>query len=316
MSVIKEPVECYEYKSREDFQNYVKNRRVPLVLKNVDIGPCKEKWTVDYLGDVLGENQVKVHVCQVGNMSFINKNFTYKTLGFKDFIRRAAVEKHNEWFLCENECYYLRSIGSDKRGRDVADIKKQFPQIAGDIRFPDVFEETDFFSSVIRIGSRGVQVWTHYDVMDNALIQVSGQKRITLFSPEDTNYLYLSGDKSQVLDIDNPDTDAFPDFLKAKRYETTLNPGDVIFIPALWHHNTVAQVFGIGVNVFWKNLPHEMYDKTDAYGNKDPLPASKALNDVNRAIQSLSLLPSSYKEFYILRAISALEEAKKNNKTE
>lgn len=104
---------------------------------------------------------------------------------------------------------------------------------------------------------------------------MSGEKRVALFSPEDTHYLYLSGDKSQVLDIDNPDTTAFPDFLKATRFETLLSPGDVLYIPALWHHNTVAKVFGVGVNVFWKNLPHELYDKTDVYGNKDPLPAAK-----------------------------------------
>ncbi|KAF6213292.1 hypothetical protein GE061_011010 [Apolygus lucorum] len=294
----------------EDFQEHIFNHRRPLLLKNVDIGDCKEKWTVEYLAEVLGPNQVKVHVCPVGNMSFITKNFTYKTLEFKDFIKRAAAEVHSEWFLCENESYYLRSIGSDKRGRDVADINKQFPRIAKDVRFPQLFEDKDFFSSVIRIGSRGVQIWTHYDVMDNMLIQVSGEKRVALFSPEDTHYLYLSGDKSQVLDIDNPDTTAFPEFVKATRYETLLTPGDVLFIPALWHHNTVARVFGVGLNVFWKNLPHEMYDKTDVYGNKDPLPASKALSDVNKAIQSLNVLPKTYRNFYIQRAIAALEDAK------
>uniref|UniRef100_A0A0A9X1Z1 tRNA wybutosine-synthesizing protein 5 n=1 Tax=Lygus hesperus TaxID=30085 RepID=A0A0A9X1Z1_LYGHE len=310
MSIRKENVENYEYTTMEDFQEHINNHRRPLLLKNVDIGECKEKWTVDYLAEVLGPNQVKVHVCPVGNMSFINKNFTYKTLEFKDFIKRAAAEVHSEWFLCENESYYLRSIGSDKRGRDVADINKQFPKIAKDVRFPRLFEDKDFFSSVIRIGSRGVQIWTHYDVMDNMLIQVSGEKRVALFSPEDTHYLYLSGDKSQVLDIDNPDTTAFPEFSKATRYETLLSPGDVLFIPALWHHNTVARVFGVGLNVFWKNLPHEMYDKTDVYGNKDPLPASKALSDVNKAIQSLSVLPKTYRDFYIQRAIAALEDAK------
>ncbi|BES91723.1 tRNA-yW synthesizing protein 5 [Nesidiocoris tenuis] len=310
MSVDKQDVECYNFTTKEHFQEFIRERRRPLLLKNADIGLCKEKWTVDYLAEMLGSNQVKVHVCPVGNMSFLNKNFTYKSLEFKDFIRRAAAEVHREWFLCENECYYLRSIGSDRRGRDVADIGRQFPKIAKDIAFPKLFDDEDFFSSVIRIGSRGVQIWTHYDVMDNMLIQVSGEKRVVLFSPEDTHYLYLSGDKSRIPDIDNPDPSDFPDFAKARRLETVLRPGDVLFIPALWHHTTEARTFGVGVNVFWKNLPHEMYDKTDVYGNKDLIPATKALNDINKAIQSLSVLPKTYKDFYLQRAIAALEEAK------
>lgn len=40
--------------------------------------------------------------------------------------------------------------------------------------------------------------------------------------------------------------------------------------PALWFHNVISEEFGVGVNVFWKHLSSECYDKTDTYGNKDP----------------------------------------------
>ena len=49
-------------------------------------------------------------------------------------------------------------------------------------------------------------------VMDNLLVQVSGRKRVVLFSPRDAAHLYLLGDKSQVLDIDTPDLMAYPHF--------------------------------------------------------------------------------------------------------
>ncbi|KAK9505983.1 hypothetical protein O3M35_009932 [Rhynocoris fuscipes] len=310
MPVTIQQVETYDYKDKDDFQEYIKNNRRPLLIKNVDIGECCKKWTVDYLANVLGKNEVRVHVSPVGNMSFLNKNFSYKTLAFDEFIRRAAEERNTKWFICENECYYLRSIGSDKRGKDVADVNKQFPQISSDIKFPKLFDESDFFSSVFRIGSCGVQIWTHYDIMDNMLIQIVGEKRVVLFSPSDTQHMYLNGDKSEVIDIDNPDEKRFPDFLKAVQYECLLKPGDVLFIPALWHHNTIAKSFGIGINVFWKNLPHELYDKTDVYGNKDLVPATKALSEINKAVNSLKTLPPIYKEFYIQRAISILEKAK------
>ncbi len=43
--------------------------------------------------------------------------------------------------------------------------------------------------------------------------------------------LLPEGDKSEVLDVDNPDPEKYPEFAKATRYECILNPGDILFIP-------------------------------------------------------------------------------------
>lgn len=68
--------------------------------------------------------------------------------------------------------------------------------------------------------------------------------------------------------------------------------------------------FGIAVNVFWKNLDTELYDKNDPYGNKDPLPASKALTSVVKAVKDIQqALPSDYQHFYALKMISQIKEA-------
>ncbi len=106
--------------------------------------------------------------------------------------------------------------------------------------------------------------------MDNMLIQISGRKRVVLFSPRDALFLYLNGqscvpfslssllgslcvelctnhvcrilvitlneisfvgDKSEVMDIDNPDLVKYPEFPKATRHEGILEPGDILFIP-------------------------------------------------------------------------------------
>jgi len=39
------------------------------------------------------------------------------------------------------------------------------------------------------------------------------------------------GTKSEVLDVDNPDLEKYPLFVKAKRYQCLLEAGDVLFIP-------------------------------------------------------------------------------------
>jgi tRNA wybutosine-synthesizing protein 5 len=144
--------------------------------------------------------------------------------------------------------------------------------------------------------------------MDNILIQVTGNKKVVLFEPEEVEYLYLKGDKSQVLDIDNPDLDKYPLFSKVKRYECLLESGDILFIPALWFHNVIALDFSVAINVFWRHLDDYFYDKKDLYGNKDLNPALKSFEWTQKSLKELKTLPEPYRTFYIKRLIDTLKE--------
>ncbi|XP_062907981.1 tRNA wybutosine-synthesizing protein 5 [Mobula hypostoma] len=302
----KAPVAVHNHVDKDKFLHEVYPLRKPAILKGIHLGTCTSKWTVDYLSTAGGNQEVKIHVASVPQMDFINKNFIYRTLPFDVFVKRAAEETHAEYFISEDEKYYLRSLGVDPR-KDVADITKQFPTLAEDIKIPEFFDKEQFFSSVFRISSPGLQLWTHYDVMDNFLIQVTGRKRVLLFSPRDAPYLYLTGDKSEVLHVDAPDLEKYPKFAKAQSYECHLEPGDVLYIPALWFHNTLAKEFGVGVNVFWKHLPADCYDKTDTYGNKDPTAASRAMQILDRALKTLEELPDEYRDFYARRMVLRIQ---------
>ncbi|KAM8857560.1 tRNA wybutosine-synthesizing protein 5 [Synchiropus picturatus] len=301
------PVPIFEDVDRDIFLRDIYPRRVPAVLRGVSLGPCVDLWDVESLSQRGGDREVKIHVSESPQMNFLHKNFIYKTLPFSTFVKRASEQKHSDFFICEDECYYLRSLGEDVR-KEPADLKKQFPDLAQDFLLPDFFEPHQFFSSVFRISSCGLQLWTHYDVMDNLLAQVTGRKRVVLFSPQDALYLYLSGDKSEVVDIDRPDLTVFPDFVKATRHECVLEPGDLLFIPALWFHNTLALQFGVGVNVFWRHLPEDSYDRKDPYGNKDPVAAARALQGLERALTALEELPPDYRDFYGRRMIQRIQK--------
>ncbi|XP_028291726.1 tRNA wybutosine-synthesizing protein 5 isoform X2 [Gouania willdenowi] len=331
----REAVPVFTEVDREKFLRDVYPQRRPAVLRGVCLGPCLHKWTVDYLRRKGGSKQVKIHVSTVPQMDFLRKNFVYKTLPFNEFVKRASENKHTDFFLSENESYYLRSLGEDVR-KEPADLSRQFPELSEDFHIPSFFEPEQFFSSVFRISSCALQLWTHYDVMDNLLAQVTGVKRVVLFSPQNALHLYLSvslglrfatcftssagsalvrdfvhfqrggnweglsewgtdsnsamplchgskvkecsfkkkkGDKSEVLDIDAPDLKLYPEFVKAKRYECVLEPGDLLFIP-------------------------ESYDKKDMYGNKEPVAAARALQAVDRALLTLDQLPANYRDFY------------------
>ncbi|XP_059417909.1 tRNA wybutosine-synthesizing protein 5 [Carassius carassius] len=299
-------VPVYTDVDRETFLGDIYPLRKPAVLKRVPLGPCVCAWTVSYLAQKGGDREVKVHVSPEPRMDFLHKNFVYRTLPFDKLIQRAAEEKHSDFFISEDESYYLRSLGEDVR-KEPADLRKQFPELAEDFHIPQFFEAEQFFSSVFRISSPGLQLWTHYDIMDNLLAQVTGRKRVVLYSPKDALYLYLTGDKSEVLDIDTPDLQLYPEFVKASRYECILEPGDLLFIPALWFHNTLSLQFGVGVNIFWRHLPLESYDKKDPYGNKDPVAATRALQSLERALGILEELPPDYRDFYARRMVLRIQ---------
>jgi len=78
-------------------------------------------------------------------------------------VKRASEDVHEEYFLCPEEKYYLRSLGDDPR-KDISDITVLFPTLAQDINIPKLYPEDRFFSSVFRISSLQGQLWTHYHV--------------------------------------------------------------------------------------------------------------------------------------------------------
>ena len=55
--------------------------------------------------------------------------------------------------------------------------------------------------------------------MDNVLAQVTGRKRVVLYPPQDADYMYMVGDKSAVLDIDEPDLVKYPLFRHARGFD-------------------------------------------------------------------------------------------------
>lgn len=140
------------------------------------------------------------------------------------------------------------------------------------------------------------------------LLQVVGTKRVALFPPSDFDYMYMKGDKSEVINVDNPDLEMYPLFTRATKYTCQIVPGDVLFIPALWLHNVATETYSISVNVFWRELEAVFYDKNDIYGNKDLMPAAKSMDIAKRIAKELKTMPQTYRDFYTRRIIQMLSE--------
>jgi hypothetical protein len=102
----------------------------------------------------------------------------------------------------------------------------------------------------------------HFDEMSNIACVVSGARRFTLFPPEQIANLYIgpleytpAGAPVSLVELENPDFARFPRFKDALAAAEVaeLEPGDAIFIPALWWHHVVSlDVVNVLVNYWWE----------------------------------------------------------------
>jgi hypothetical protein len=88
--------ECTE----DDFITKWYGYRRPCIIRGMDIGPCSHLWTPDYLTDKMSDvKEVKLHVCPQKQMDFIKKNFIYRTLSWKEFIKRVQLTDQSDYFI-------------------------------------------------------------------------------------------------------------------------------------------------------------------------------------------------------------------------
>ena len=95
-------------------------------------------------------------------------------------------------------------------------------------------------------GSDGAGPGLHHDgPIETFLCQLIGTKQINVFSPMDIPYLYPAaswlaptGHFSSVADSFIVDASQFPLFGRATVYGCQLDPGDVLYIPPHWYHDT------------------------------------------------------------------------------
>jgi hypothetical protein len=110
-------------------------------------------------------------------------------------------------------------------------------------------------------------ITTHFDASDNIACVAAGRRRFTLFPPSQTPNLYIgpldhtvAGQPLSMVDMSAPDFERFPRFRAAldSALAAELEPGDAIYIPALWWHQVEAlSSFNLLVNFWWTDSPDQ-----------------------------------------------------------
>lgn len=94
--------------------------------------------------------------------------------------------------------------------------------------------------------------------------------------------------------------------------------GDGLFIPSMWFHHVRMTSCGVAINAFWHCVDKSLLDPKDVYGNRDPVPAQRAIQtvplalggclteQVQRVRQQLEPLPPHMQGFYLRRLAQGL----------
>jgi jumonji domain-containing protein 7 len=96
----------------------------------------------------------------------------------------------------------------------------------------------------------------HFDHSNNFFAQLYGNKEFTLFAPADSEHLYPYHHDSATshlsyVDLDEPRLDKYPNFARATADRFTMQPGELLFLPAFWWHHVRASGVAVSVNFWW-----------------------------------------------------------------
>jgi hypothetical protein len=217
------------------FRKRFANPQQPVVLEHLtEDWPARKRWTFDYLKQVAGDTVVPLY----GGRQQRARNYQYAhadRMPLKAYIERLEAGETD-----------LRVFSFN--------ILSAMPALARDFVFPDIglrlFDKVAFLFA----GGRGAKVQMHFDidVPDLLLCHFGGAKRVMLFSPEQTRYLYrvpFSFSSLHEVDYDRPDYERFPALRRLKGYEAELRHGDVLYIPAGYWHYIVYEEPGFSMSL-------------------------------------------------------------------
>ena len=174
---------CLSVEELEERLDQLVETAEPVIITGLDLGPAVGTWSAESLAEKLKNRTFSIHKGTNPVLDFRTKNFDYENqYPAAKFIQECA----------QGDVRYLRTVGKNFR-KDTPDFWKDYPEISDDLREVKIPRK---HSSILRISPENLEIWLHYDTLDNILTQVTGTKEVLLFDPNDAKNLYLEGDKS------------------------------------------------------------------------------------------------------------------------
>ncbi len=206
----------------EFIKHYYKPQKPVLIEGLTKNWPAYKKWTLNYVQDRAGDQVVPLY----DNKPAEDKQSVYEPA--KEMLLYDYIE-------------ILKTQPTDLR-IFFYDILKNMPELVNDFDFPDI--GLKFFKRLpaLFFGGGESKVFMHYDIdlPDSVHFHFEGDKSVTLFSPEQTKYLYkvpFSIHNIDKIDMDEPDFDKYPALQYVKGIQANMKHGDALYMPSgYWHY--------------------------------------------------------------------------------
>ena len=217
------PVTRVENISKKEFiEQYYKPQKPVLIKGLTKNWPAYEKWTLDYIQERAGEQTVPLYDNEPAKGSE-NVYAPKKEMKLADYIEILKTQPTD-----------LRIF--------FYEILKKMPELLDDFEYPDI--GLKFFKKLpaLFFGGGKSKVFMHYDIdlPDSMHFHFDGHKSVTLFSPEQTKYLYrvpYSIHNLEAIDMDNPDFEKYPALKYAQGIQADMKHGDALYMPSgYWHY--------------------------------------------------------------------------------
>jgi hypothetical protein len=224
-------------------KNYFRLKKPALIKGGMkSTSECKN-WTPEYLSDKIGPKTVQVNFSKKGIFSHHAGVVEAKATPFTEAVRLFTGAQKPD------ESYYLQQTSIDHN----------FPELLSELDYPQWILDTDIrMSTNLWFGGANCVSPLHFDISQNFLLQVYGEKHVVLISPDDSPYLYPDTKKEYKnlsnVDPENPDHVKYPLFKKATLMSCILEPGDVLYMPPGWWHQVRSLNPSISVNFWWNRL--------------------------------------------------------------
>lgn len=216
------------------------------------------QWNSEYFRKVMGEDQVTVAMTPNGLAdSIIGEYFV------QPFQRGCKMEEMLDWLKTpDHDIRYLQLQNGS--------LNLEFQALKGDVDAAGPEWANDVFGddclTNIWIGNHMSTTSLHHDPYENIYCQILGCKKFTLFPPQEYHMMqekryvgahYALEDGRFVLRKDEPENTVPWLTLPASRIglEVILQPGETLYLPALWFHQ-VEQIDNdegmcVAVNYWW-----------------------------------------------------------------
>ena len=267
MSIEAPPVKCLSGVSENAIPfDELFEQQQPVVLKGlargwplVARGREGPRQAADYLKQFAGERPITAFTGppEIGGRFHYNAdlgglNFTAERVSLAAFLDRVLAHLDDE----AAPSFYAGST----------DLDIFLPGLRADndlpLDHPDFAHQPPLAS--IWIGNRTTAA-AHHDMSNNLACCMVGRRRFTLFPPEQIANLYPgpleptpAGQVVTMVDFRDPDLARYPRFREAlaAAQVAELEPGDVLFYPALWWHQVEAlDAFNAMINYWWNPVP-------------------------------------------------------------